>query len=449
MNEVAAVHDVTGDHGGFLDLAFGDGDELNGEHPLAARSDFVVGREITLIRIPLNIGASAHVLDVVQTIFGILYRPGVVHTSEGHAGIAGVHTQLLSLTLAGQGEGAASTVGKGPDLAGLNFVKGIIGVQGHVNARIIEPGVVSGQSLTVAGNIEDIIAVGNGGLHGIRVGIGFPRARHFEKLEGEHSLTARGDGAIAAPIALGGIPLHVDVSCSVFDVIQAVPGILQHPLVVLSSQRHTGISVTHTNVLAVMSKAPTAVLVGDDRPHVCVSITCDCVILYHRYVGAGVVVSVICGGKSLVVGWRVNHHMVAIGDGRLGGLFGLDGVLQHLYLAPHAVQNGSGFQSAILIDGNGIAIKIRICGSILIGFNRGIAAIQRIVDDGALGRAGQFDCGTCLHLTRLGLGLRRGDGGLFLGAALAFSQLVQGEGAGVSGRISRNCRVFISPEFVG
>ena len=171
VNKVAAVRDVTGDHGGFLDLAFGDGDEPNGEHPLAAGTDFAVGREIVLLRIPLNIRTSAHVLDVVQSVSGILYRPGVVDAVQRHTGKAGTHTQLFVFALAGQGEGAVSIVGKGPDLAGLNFVKDILGVQGHVNALIIVPGVVSGQSLTVAGNIEHIIAVGNGGLCGRRIGI--------------------------------------------------------------------------------------------------------------------------------------------------------------------------------------------------------------------------------------------------------------------------------------
>ena len=161
-------------------------------------------------------------------------------------------------------------------------------------------------------------------------------------------------------------------------------------------------------------------------------------------------VSILCTGHDLAVRGIVDGHNIPgierIQTRRAGGLLrcaGLDSVLQLLYLAPRAVQNGSGFQRAILLDGNSIAIKIRICGSILIAFVRGVAAIQRIVDGGAIGRAGQLDRGACLHLTRLGLGQRRGDGD-FLGAALTFRQFVNQKVKHVLGSIGRGIRAEFS-----
>ena len=137
---------------------------------------------------------------------------------------------------------------------------------------------------------------------------------HLIECKCEHPLTAGRDIIICAPVAVAVIPLHVGVADGILHIVKSISGILQHPLVVLLAQRHAGIAVSHTDILAVAGEAVGPVSVILYRPDIFLRITRKASIPGLRHIGSFIVKTGIFSRKSLHIRRRIDDHLVAVRD---------------------------------------------------------------------------------------------------------------------------------------
>ena len=196
-----------------------------------------------------------------------------------------------------------------------------------------------------------------------------------------------------------------------------------------------------------MREAVGSVLIRCNVPHIRIRITAQCAVALFRHIRAGVVVTVIFCRKRLAICRRIDHHPVAVRDGRcvsrLAGTALIDRILQSLYCTVHALQDRSCLQRAVLCDHRHIvrAVEFSRCIRLILR----IASIQSIVNLRSGSGRCQRDLRAGSHSSRLGICLRRRHCPL---RCSAFRRFVERELRRVTVWISRNSRRLIGTEFV-
>ena len=305
------------------DAAFLNFEECLGKQSFVA-ADGAEGTPVVLLGIPLQIAATAHVLNVVAALGGSLLQcPGGVGLVQGSAGVFFVHGQLLAV---GGGEGIAAIVvdAYGPDV-GLSEAGQLAAGEGHVGALVIEAAVLAGQGLEVCGVVDDhLVAVlqRSGGI--LRLARLRGLGHHQIKLLGKQSLVAA-DGSVGAPIVLLGEPLQIAAAAHVLDV-EAVRrgGSAELPIHIGLVQGGAAVAGVHGQLLALGGGEGIGAALGAVHgPQLCIRVAGE-LATGQLHIHARVIEAVVHGGQSLFVGGVEHHHLVAVLQ---GGQIGDDAAL--------------------------------------------------------------------------------------------------------------------------
>ena len=321
--------------------------ELLGKQRLIA--DSAVAAPVVLLGVPLQIVAACGVLDI-EAVFGLRSCdvPCGVHIVQRRAAVACAHGEFLALA-GGERVGAVCVDADGPDV-GLGVAGQLAVCQRHIRALVIEAGVLGGQGLAV-GRVEDHdrVAVGQAG-HDAAL------ADAIERLRKQRLVAA--DAAIAAPVALIGVPLQIIAAHGVLDVIAAGRCSLGNlPRGVHVVQRCAGKLLTHGKFLAVLGgERVRTVRVDADRPDVGLGVAGQRAVR-QRYIRALVVEAGVFSGQGLHVSRVVDDDLLAVLEQALNRFFGLDGVGEfHFVAVVHAVLRGLDGEGGVCIHLDGVGI---------------------------------------------------------------------------------------------
>ena len=321
--------------------------ELLGKQRLIA--DSAVAAPVVLLGVPLQIVAACGVLDI-EAVFGLRSRdvPRGIRLVQWGAGILLSHGEFLALA-GGERVGAVRVDTDRPDV-GLGVAGQLAVCQRHIRALVIEAGVLGGQGLAV-GRVEDHdrVAVGQAG-HDAAL------ADAIERLRKQRLVAA--DAAVAAPVALIGVPLQIIAAHGVLDVIAAGRCSLGNlPCGVHVVQRGAGILLSHGELLALAGgERVGAVRVDADRPDVGLGVAGQRAVR-QRHIRALVVEAGVFSGQGLHVSRVVDDDLLAVLEQALNRFFGLDGVGEfHFVAVVHAVLRGLDGEGGVLryLDGFGI-----------------------------------------------------------------------------------------------
>ncbi|SCJ72325.1 Uncharacterised protein [uncultured Flavonifractor sp.] len=320
LAHIGVGQEAEGD-GGHVDHAIGDGDalshgvEVEGVDVLVAvvvQAVGLVGAGVVLqvlgvLAVELG-GAALQVEAAVEggqlpvgVLGGLGGVEGVVAGAVGaEVAVRGLEAEPLAVDFHGEDPGAVGGSGHAVSHGGLGVVDGGAGLvavaagQNALGALVVEhhlSAVLRQVAAGLLGNLGDLV-----------------------EGEGEHTLAAGVDVVVGAPGTVVVLVLHVGVADDVLHVEQAVACVHQLPLVVFLAQRHAGIAVGHTQLLAAVGEGPGAVAVVNDGPHVTGGEAGQDTVL-QRNSGAVVVEAVVGAGQSLVVGGGVDDNLIAVGDG--------------------------------------------------------------------------------------------------------------------------------------
>ena len=244
-----------------------------------------------------------------------------------HAGVAVGHADVL--TAVGEGEGAVAVVDNGPDLGFAEAGQGIT-LNGNVDTDVVVAGLGGGESLHVAGGVDDhLVAVldGAGGLLRLFGFFGFGSLAGILNdqvdLLGEEGLIV--DAVIAAPGAVVGLILQSGIPGGILDV-EAVGGggYIDLPAGIHIVQGSAGVAGAHGELLALRGgEGVGAVLTDAQGPDFSVGITGQDAV-GDGDIDALVIVAAVGGGQSLQVGGVEDNHGVAV---LKGGQVGDDAAL--------------------------------------------------------------------------------------------------------------------------
>ena len=131
--------------------------ELQGVHALGAIVDVSITVPVGVLVVPLDIAAASHVLDIVQTVTGILQNPIHIGSVQRHRGVAVVHAQLLATDA--DENGAVIIVGHSPDLGVAVAGQGL--TLSHSNAIVVVTVVGGGQSHAIGRDIDHVLTISN------------------------------------------------------------------------------------------------------------------------------------------------------------------------------------------------------------------------------------------------------------------------------------------------
>ena len=321
--------------------------ELLGKQRLIA--DSAVAAPVVLLGVPLQIVAACGVLDI-EAVFGLRSRdvPCGVHIVQRRAAVACAHGEFLALA-GGERVGAVCVDADGPDV-GLGVAGQLAVCQRHIRALVIEAGVLGGQGLAV-GRVEDHDRIAFG-----QAGHDAALADAIERLRKQRLVAA--DAAVAAPVALIGVPLQIVAAHGVLDVIAAgrcSRGNL--PCGVHVVQRCAGKLLTHGKLLAVLGgERVRTVRVDADRPDVGLGVAGQRAVR-QRHIRALVIEAGIFSGQGLHVGRVVDNDLFAVFKQALNRFFGLDGVGEfHFVAVVHAVLRGLDGEGGVCIHLDGVGI---------------------------------------------------------------------------------------------
>ena len=283
--------------------------ELLGKQRLIA-ADAAVAAPVALIGVPLQIVAACGVLDI-EAVFGLRSRdvPCGVHIVQRRAAVACAHGEFLALA-GGERVGAVRVDTDRPDV-GLGVAGQLAVCQRHIRALVIEAGVLGGQGLAV-GRVEDHdrVAVGQAG-HDAAL------ADAIERLRKQRLVAA--DAAVAAPVALIGVPLQIIAAHGVLDVIAAGRCSLGNlPCGVHVVQRRAAVACAHGKLLAVLGgERVRTVRVDADRPDVSLGVAGQRAVR-QRHIRALVVEAGVFSGQGLHVSRVVDDDLLAVLEQRAG-----------------------------------------------------------------------------------------------------------------------------------
>ena len=321
--------------------------ELLGKQRLIA--DSAVAAPVVLLGVPLQIVAAHGVLDVIAA--GRCSRgnlPCGVHVVQRCAGILLSHGQLLAV-LGGERVRTVRVDADRPDVglgvAGQRAVR-----QRHIRALVVEAGVFSGQGLHV-GRVKDHDRIAFG-----QAGHDAALADAIERLRKQRLVAA--DAAVAAPVALIGVPLQIIAAHGVLDVIAAGRCSLGNlPCGVHVVQRGAGILLSHGQLLAVLGgERVRTVRVDADRPDVGLGVAGQRAVR-QRHIRALVVEAGVFSGQGLHVSRVVDDDLLAVLEQALNRFFSLDGIGELYFVAVvHAGFRGLDGEGGVLryLDGFGI-----------------------------------------------------------------------------------------------
>ena len=282
--------------------------ELLGKQRLIA--DSAVAAPVVLLGVPLQIVAACGVLDI-EAVFGLRSRdvPCGVHIVQRRAAVACAHGEFLALA-GGERVGAVCVDADGPDV-GLGVAGQLAVCQRHIRALVIEAGVLGGQGLAV-GRVEDHDRVAFG-----QAGHDAALADAIERLRKQRLVAA--DAAVAAPVALIGVPLQIIAAHGVLDVIAAGRCSLGNlPCGVHVVQRGAGILLSHGQLLAVLGgERVRTVRVDADRPDVSIRPAGQLAVC-QRHIRSLIIEAGVFGGQSLHIGWVVDDELLAVLEQRAG-----------------------------------------------------------------------------------------------------------------------------------
>ena len=282
--------------------------ELLGKQRLIA--DSAVAAPVVLLGVPLQIVAACGVLDI-EAVFGLRSRdvPCGVHIVQRRAAVACAHGEFLALA-GGERVGAVRVDTDRPDV-GLGVAGQLAVCQRHIRALVIEAGVLGGQGLAV-GRVEDHdrVAVGQAG-HDAAL------ADAIERLRKQRLVAA--DAAVAAPVALIGVPLQIIAAHGVLDVIAAGRCSLGNlPCGVHVVQRRAAVACAHGKLLAVLGgERVRTVRVDADRPDVSLGVAGQRAVR-QRHIRALVVEAGVFSGQGLHVSRVVDDDLLAVLEQRAG-----------------------------------------------------------------------------------------------------------------------------------
>ena len=283
--------------------------ELLGKQRLIA-ADAAVAAPVALIGVPLQIVAACGVLDI-EAVFGLRSRdvPCGVHIVQRRAAVACAHGEFLALA-GGERVGAVCVDADGPDV-GLGVAGQLAVCQRHIRALVIEAGVLGGQSLHV-GRVKDHDRIAFG-----QAGHDAALADAIERLRKQRLVAA--DAAVAAPVALIGVPLQIIAAHGVLDVIAAgrcSRGNL--PCGVHVVQRRAAVACAHGKLLAVLGgERVRTVRVDADRPDVGLGVAGQRAVR-QRHIRALVVEAGVFSGQGLHVSRVVDDDLLAVLEQRAG-----------------------------------------------------------------------------------------------------------------------------------
>ena len=321
--------------------------ELLGKQRLIA--DSAVAAPVVLLGVPLQIVAAHGILDV-EAVFGLRSRdlPRGIHLVQRGAGILLSHGELLALA-GGERVGAVRVDTDRPDV-GLGVAGQLAVCQRHIRALVIEAGVLGGQGLAV-GRVEDHdrVAVGQAG-HDAAL------ADAIERLRKQRLVAA--DAAVAAPVALIGVPLQIIAAHGVLDVIAAGRCSLGNlPCGVHVVQRRAAVACAHGKLLAVLGgERVRTVRVDADRPDVSLGVAGQRAVR-QRHIRALVVEAGVFAGQGLHVGRVVDDDLLAVLEQALNRFLSLDGVGEfHFVAVVHAGFRGLDGEGGVCIHLDGVGI---------------------------------------------------------------------------------------------
>ena len=322
--------------------------ELLGKQRLIA-ADAAVAAPVALIGVPLQIVAACGVLDI-EAVFGLRSRdvPCGVHIVQRRAAVACAHGEFLALA-GGERVGAVCVDADGPDV-GLGVAGQLAVCQRHIRALVIEAGVLGGQSLHV-GRVKDHDRIAFG-----QAGHDAALADAIERLRKQRLVAA--DAAVAAPVALIGVPLQIIAAHGVLDVIAAgrcSRGNL--PCGVHVVQRRAAVACAHGKLLVVLGgERVRTVRVDADRPDVGLGVAGQRAVR-QRHIRALVVEAGVFSGQGLHVSRVVDDDLLAVLEQALNRFFSLDGVGEfHFVAVVHAFLRGLDGEGGVCIhlDGGGV-----------------------------------------------------------------------------------------------
>ena len=120
------------------------------------------------------------------------------------------------------------------------------------------------------------------------------------------------------------------------DIIQAVAQVDKLPIVIFNAQTHTAITVIDSNVLPVLLETEGAIIISYHSPDVFLGVPAEGSIATHSHICTHIIVSCLFTGQRLMVGRRIDHHLIAVGNGGVGlGLFLLTEDQQVAYVCIH------------------------------------------------------------------------------------------------------------------
>ena len=356
--------------------------ELLGKQGLIA--DPAVAAPVTLVGIPLQVISADIVLNIEAVSgFGVFNGPGGVRLIQRRAAIARIHGQLLAIG-GGEGVGAVGVDAHGPDVR-LGVTGELAVCNGHIGALVIEAAVLAGQSLAISGVEDDhCIAIGQAGDDAA--------LPDLEESLSEQGLIA--DPAVAAPVALVGIPLQVVAPDGIFNIVAAVSGsLLNGPGGVHLIQRCAAIARIHGELLAIGGgEGVGAVGVDAHGPDVRLGVTGELAVC-NGHIGALVIEAAVLAGQSLAISGVVDDHLVAVlkeGGGlrlRVGGLAAgvdhqvdllLEGIARAGVGAPGAL--GSIPLEAVFVGAGGV---VDVEGGILAVHGADLPAVVDLAHGGA------------------------------------------------------------------
>ena len=356
--------------------------ELLGKQGLIA--DPAVAAPVTLVGIPLQVISADIVLNIEAVSgFGVFNGPGGVRLIQRRAAIARIHGQLLAIG-GGEGVGAVGVDAHGPDIR-LGVAGDLAACHGHIGALVIEAAVLAGQSLAISGVEDDhCIAIGQAGDDAA--------LPDLEESLSEQGLIA--DPAVAAPVALVGIPLQVVAPDGIFNIVAAVSGsLLNGPGGVHLIQRCAAIARIHGELLAIGGgEGVGAVGVDAHGPDIRLGVAGD-LAACHGHIGALVIEAAVLAGQSLAISGVVDDHLVAVlkeGGGlrlRVGGLAAgvdhqvdllLEGIARAGVGAPGAL--GSIPLEAVFVGAGGV---VDVEGGILAVHGADLPAVVDLAHGGA------------------------------------------------------------------
>ena len=177
------------------------------------------------------------------------------------------------------------------------------------------------------------------------------------ELLGKQCLIAA-DAAVAAPVALIGIPLQIVAAHGILDV-EAVFGLRSRdvPRGIHLVQRGAGILLSHGELLALAGgERVRTVRVDADRPDVGLGVAGQRAVR-QRYIRALVVEAGVFSGQGLHVSRVVDDDLLAVLEQALNRFFGLDGVGEfHFVAVVHAVLRGLDGEGGVCIHLDGVGI---------------------------------------------------------------------------------------------